>query len=265
MSEAVYFKQYGDFRTGSNWLRALMKHNFSSVYVLMHILGDKHSEPVPLRRLLEQLESSSERAENFVQQATFYTPAQTTDAADPEQLALMRELAEPVLNAVVSEKLRFLITVKAPVAWAVSLMRWKGWWSDKGGRQLASQPKLQAACQAYNRKHAAWLKLSQEAGARASIVRYEDLRSDPVGMLARLQQGHELTLSRPRLETIGQVVPPTHWDQHESRLHWAEFDPAYSSEAYHAEFRPELRQVVIDTIDWELMKNFGYSRPIVTK
>jgi Sulfotransferase family len=43
----AFIKQYGEKRTGTNVLRALLYSHFRDVTVLMHVLGDKHSPPSP--------------------------------------------------------------------------------------------------------------------------------------------------------------------------------------------------------------------------
>ena len=44
----AFIKQYGEKRTGTNVLRALLHAHYRDVTVLMHMLGDKHSPPGPL-------------------------------------------------------------------------------------------------------------------------------------------------------------------------------------------------------------------------
>jgi hypothetical protein len=44
----AFIKQYGEKRTGTNVLRALLHAHYRDITVLMHVLGDKHSPPSPL-------------------------------------------------------------------------------------------------------------------------------------------------------------------------------------------------------------------------
>ncbi|HEX3961172.1 MAG TPA: sulfotransferase [Trebonia sp.] len=46
----AFIKQYGEKRTGTNVLRALLHAHYRDVTVLMHVLGDKHSPPGPAAR-----------------------------------------------------------------------------------------------------------------------------------------------------------------------------------------------------------------------
>jgi hypothetical protein len=54
----LYLKQYGERRTGTNALRALIAANYADVAVLMHILGDKHSPPADLDAIRSEVGSS---------------------------------------------------------------------------------------------------------------------------------------------------------------------------------------------------------------
>jgi hypothetical protein len=78
MGELFFLKQYGERRTGTNALRALIAANFPNVVVLMHLLGNKHSPPVALDALWHEVQGSDDAAFELVSRATFDAPSLTT-------------------------------------------------------------------------------------------------------------------------------------------------------------------------------------------
>ena len=63
--ETIFVKQYGERRTGTNFLRTLLTANYHTE-VLMHILGDKHSAPVPFDEYWRDAQCDANPARAFV-------------------------------------------------------------------------------------------------------------------------------------------------------------------------------------------------------
>ena len=119
----VCLKQFGEKRTGTNFVRALLLANYPDVVPLMHVLGDKHLAPLDLCRYLENAEAAPDPAWEFIRAATLAAPAEYTRADDPEQIRYLRGIAEAVTHAVRSGELGFILSTKHPYAWAASLAR----------------------------------------------------------------------------------------------------------------------------------------------
>jgi hypothetical protein len=257
----LILKQYGEKRTGTNLLRLLLSRNVPGIIVLMHILGDKHSPPAPFGRIWQESRGADDPDGDFVQKATFSVPADFTRRENLEQNALLNHLAEAVADAYRSGRLGFLISIKSPYAWAVSLARYEAW-TDRPpvGDGIACLPRLRDACRRFNDNYAAWLNLHDAHQDRTSIVRYEDLATDPSAVYERLSRHHGWPPAEGRLALPARKVLPTIWDDdptvegrvpfHASGL--ASYDPSSLPE--------EFRDVISQAIDWELMRRFGYER-----
>jgi hypothetical protein len=253
-------KQYGEKRTGTNYLRALLFANYRNVLPLMHVLGDKHSPPVDFPAHWEKARSQPEAIFNFVTSTTWAAPAETTCAQDSKQLRHLREVATALTDAFCPGRLGFVITVKHPYSWAASLARYNSWLNPPDGvmgREHAES--LRLACDQYNRRHEAWLELHRRSEERCLIIRYEKLLEEPVAALSLLERKFGLLRSGPEPVVIRDRTLPTHWDDHPVSYESVRFDPSpYRDRTYQDLLTPELWTVVRETIDWDLAARFGY-------
>jgi hypothetical protein len=214
----MIFKQYGEMRTGTNLVRALRSPH---ARVLMHVLGDKHSPPVDFDALWQESQSAEEPARWFVSEATFRAPSATTSPHDVRQLELVDTIADEVADAYASRSLRYLVSIKDPYAWAVSISR------------MRPIRRLEDACRDFNTRYAAWLALPS-----AEVIRYE-----------------ELIDAMP-----GRAVRPAHWDYSPVELDWRPFDPTfYRERKYLTQLSDPVREIVTSTIDWKLLEPLGYA------
>ncbi len=249
----VFFKQYGERRTGTNVLRALLAENFEQVTVLLHVLGDKHSSP-----------SELSEDEGVVSRATWAVPAQTTSPDEPAQREYLERVA-PALGAALREgQLRYLVSTKHPYAWAASWLRWSGWRTDARKPMLAAQERmlgevLRFACLEFNRKHREWLALCDQNPATATIVRFEDLLESPRSVLAALQRQHGLKARREQLRLIRERVAATEWDHQETPVTGEPFDSDYyRRREFMSELTGKMPEIVSRSIDWTLLERLGY-------
>jgi len=212
-------KQYGEMRTGTNLVRALRSPHGR---VLMHILGDKHSPPVDFDSLWEEAQSADDPARWFVHEATFRAPSATTSRDDVQQLQLVDEIAHEVADAYATRSLRYVVSIKDPYAWAASIMRMRTPWRD-----------FHTACRDFNTRYAAWLALPS-----CEVIRYEEL-----------------------IDALpGGGVLPAHWDYSPVEVDSRPFDPNfYSERKYLTHLSDWHRDMVTNTIDWELLAPFGYA------
>jgi hypothetical protein len=275
---AIFLKQFGERRTGTNYLRYLLVENFTNVVVLMHVLGDKHSVPAPL---FPPDTRTPEAAYQWVHALTTSVRAESTVAGDGGQQEYLRSIAVPLLEAVRERKLGFVLNVKDPYAWGASLSKYlhllpRGLprarpaapflrprfrnWMRKLEEARASKH-LSAACRASNRKHRAWLEHHQRFSSRSTIVKFEDLLAHPAAILDDIKSKHGLEQGARRVENIAREVFSADWDHMDIPLLDRDFDAEYFRERrYLQSLTPAMLDTVTRSIDWGLMSSFGYQR-----
>lgn len=258
----VFLKQYGELRTGTNYLRALLMLNYSNAVPLMHVLGDKHSAPVAIDELWQKFRDEADAAWKLVTSATFAAPAQTTDAEDGRQLAHMRKLAAPIAEAVESGSLVFVVSTKHPFPWAASLAKHHAWIVPaRGGLRMHPiyTEHLIDSCRRCNVLLQLWLNHVCRYRSRSAIVRHEDLLADPFSVLRALAAQFELKQAGPELKALPRPVIPPYWDQDPLSFRQLPFDPEfYQKRDYVNRLSSDLWEIVKREIDWRLMSGLGY-------
>jgi len=257
-----FIKQYGERRTGTNLLRAILLRYCSNVTVLMHILGDKHSAP-PQQITLNKYPIGTEDILNWIRDTTEQIPAETTNLCDTHQNAYLESISVPLANAIKSEKLHFVISIKDPYAWIVSYLhmtgiRIKG--SNIHWQKHSLISYIKDAFSLFNQRYSAWSDLANRYPQRTSTIRHEDLLTNQEQVLLQLQQKHGLQRLPIPFTAIQGIVLPTHWDHQLTEEHHVEFDSNYySSRAYLTNLPSFIIQTIDECVDWDLMKQFGYS------
>jgi Flp pilus assembly protein TadD len=255
----VFIKQYGERRTGTNFVRASLSANYADVEVLMHVLGDKHSPPAPLDDLRREADSQADPAWAFVSAATFGVPAASTQPWNQDQQAEVRRLAGAVMDAFDRGVLRYVISIKDPYAWAVSIARMDRW-------VLGTMPlppdfidALGKACRRFNRVYAAWLALADRHPHRVWLVSYEELLRDADAVLGAIGKRFGLRRRSSDWQDIGGDVIPAQWDGWGVTTSETLFDREYYLEQRYLDRIPdEHRRIIAGTIDWPLFSRFGY-------
>jgi tetratricopeptide (TPR) repeat protein len=246
----VFVKQYGERRTGTNYLRALLTANYH-VDVLMHILGDKHSPPAPFADYWREAQADPNPARAFACRATFSVPAATTNAFNPLQVEDVTDVANGIADAFAAGELRYVVTIRDPYAWAVSL----GWflqWSARGAFIPDDHlEELRSACLCFNERYAAWFRLAAQQPGRCFFVRYEDVLVDPQGVCEHLAADCRLARRSPRWRNTDGIAIPANWDHTHPTL-----DQRFESinDRKHALDRyltPTGRSAITVTIDWQ--------------
>ena len=253
-------KQYGEIRTGTNYLRALIQRNYHDVHVLSYILGDKHSPPVPFDSIREQATGTDDPAFNFVSAATY---TQRGGASHPRDLTQREELARRaphIARAYANNELGFLVTIKDPYAWGVSAARFKGWVHGSGQLPDWSLDLMREACLGYNRNYRAWLQFVRAHEPHARLVRYEDLLADPEQVMSDIAR--QFGWRRPgSFETIAAAVEPTQWDHLPVVEAPDLFRPSYYANGEYLQLLPAKHlQLIGDLMDWDLLREYGYAR-----
>jgi hypothetical protein len=259
-----FLKQYGERRTGTNYLRALLIANFRSVVPMMHVLGDKHSPPVDLAACWEEYRARPDAEWQFVRAATYGAPAESTRQHDPAQVGYMRAIAVPVARAVDAGRVGFVISIKEPTAWAASLAKYSGWlvWTADG---LRTHPRfagdLRLACHQFNANYRAWLDLRARQEERTVVVRHEDLLERAPEVLAALGERFSLDRTSDEWRFPSGTAVAADWDHCEPAMYAQRFDPEfYRRRDYLRRLSAPLIEIVRETIDWGLVAEFGYER-----
>jgi len=249
----LYLKQYGERRTGTNALRALIAANYGGVSVLMHILGDKHSPPADLDALWSEVQGCRGRDWLFVSRATREAPSRTTRMNDHQQSVEMRRHAAPLAQAFAEGTFGYVVSIKNPYAWAVSLSRFTPW------AHAVALDRLREACGVFNARYEAWLALLESHRRPALLVRHEDLAADAENVLDRLDRTFGTSRS-PTFRPIAGVAKPAAWDHEPLPISTQPFDTGrYLRHDYLDALTPEHFAVVTASIDWKLMERFGYA------
>jgi len=255
----VFIKQYGEERTGSNYLRAAILANYADPELLIHLLGDKHTAPAPLSEVRLETASDEDPAYAFVATATFGVPAFATHPWIEDQIAEIRRVAVPLTDAFDRGELRYLISIKEPYAWAVSLAEAKGFMTRNMPLPPQFEQPLASACRRFNRVYAAWIALADAHPDAACIVRHEDVVRDPDLVIRTVAKQFALRRRESDWEHIDRVVLPAQWDGWTSSRSENPFDRAYYLERRYLDRIPHAhRRIIADTIDWDLFERFGY-------
>ena len=246
-----YLKQYGERRTGTNALRALIAANCEDTVVLMHILGDKHSAPVDLDALWREVQDGEDAQWQFIQRATHQSLSLTTNVNDVQQATEMRRHAAALATAFASGAFGYIVSIRNPYAWAVSISRFLRWPPAEATERLREE------CVRFNEHYRAWLELFGSPRRPALLVRHEDLLCDAEAVLDRVSN----TFAVPRLpyQPIDCIARPVHWDDRPAPVSRQVFDrERYLRDEHLRVLNAEQRQVVTETMDWEMLRGFGY-------
>lgn len=273
----VVIKQYGERRTGTNYLKSVVEANFPEVLVLMHVLGDKHSAPVELSR---EFTASNGNAYELVRILTAKSRATGFWKNNASQRAYMRSIAPEVFDAVQNGRLRYLISIKDPYAWGASVAAYDHY-LPRGLPRAKRIPdfipqagvasfrrvndtwacfRLRQACRRFNQRYRAWLALHERFNDRCQVVRHEDLMTDPRAVLSEVAKKFQMQAQSPQFRDCRFGIRWTNWDDTPPTLDTFPFDPGYYREArYMDSLTPAMREMISRTIDWELLRAFGYS------
>lgn len=254
-------KQYGEIRTGTNYLRALLQRNYPDIHVLSYILGGKHAPPVPFDALWEQAQQAgADAAFNFVSTATYSQRGGASHPKDPTQREELTRRAPQIAEAYATGNLGFLVTIKNPYAWVVSAARFNGW--TRGDEPLSdwSNELLRDACLGYNRNYRVWLPFVQAQQPRARLVRYEDLLADPEKELQEIARQFGWP-SSGSFEPVPAVVEPTQWDHLPVNEAAENFNPGYYAEEKYLQQLPDKQiELINELMDWNMFSPLGYRR-----
>jgi len=168
----IYFKQYGEMRTGTNYLKRLMELNFKGVNVLGSVLGWKHGM-YDLTNSRDETSSHLEWLEKKTRNNIVYSV---------DNLPLIKHKYNDLKNA--CDNLNYLISIKKPVPFILSYKKFR----------LPNKPLpvnvVLDLCDRYNKKYRDWLTLYEHNNAM--FVAHESVLLDYKHVLFNIETCYNL-------------------------------------------------------------------------
>jgi hypothetical protein len=156
--------------------------------------------------------------------------------------------------------LGFLISVKDPYAWVVSVARFYRWTDSVSVLDPGLLDRLVQQCHAFNECYASWLALAREKPERCHIVRYEDLLERPGAILDEVDVKFSVLRRADAQLHLPDQAEKVWWDHHQPARTRIRFDRTYyTHQRYLDRLSPPLRAAVTDTIDWDLIAPLRYA------
>jgi hypothetical protein len=254
----VYIQQYGKERTGTNYLKALIARNFDDIVLFDNRLGSKHEPFKDVSTWLRENRIDSRQAYDRLLCTDRYWKARSVPSTDPFAWVHQPVSYEELLGlSDGSLPLRYVVQIKNPLAYAVSVNRFARTGPGASGRPPSPVPLnpglILKKCVEFNAAYRSYWPLI--ARGRAVLVRYEDLLEDAIRVLRRLQDQLGLTSKHAVLEDVTTVVAPNLGISTEPF-----YRSYYANEEYRLALPEVLRESIARVIDWELMQRYGYER-----
>jgi hypothetical protein len=254
----VYVQQYGKERTGTNYTKALLGRNFSNVVLFDNRLGSKHDPHQEVRAWMERGAITSRAAFELLLRTDEYWRRRDTPSDDPFEWVHQPVTYEELLAlAEGSTPLHYIINIKNPYAYAISVNRWRRSglhrYQEPPG-VVALHPELvRRECEAFNEAYRSYVPLIDSG--RGLLARYEDLLVNALPIVGLIRDRFGLLPKHAELTDVSEVVAPSIGVSNA---------PFYKSYYLNQEYLSELSKPMIDVIDsaidWDLMGYFGYSR-----
>jgi hypothetical protein len=257
-------KQYGEKRTGTNYLRNLLSQ-WTEALVLMHALGDKHSVQSDWQSIWEQAQNSNEPAFNFVFKCTYQKPSATSSPYDSDQIAYLKKIAAEVYEAKLANQIGILVSIKNPYAWAVSILRFHGYF-DHNIRNYFPEDRwlrfLKYQCSLFNEHYQNWLSLPAFYPGRVSFIPYEELLANPHGCMMRIAEEQGFSVEPQQMASLNTKFNAALWDHLPSEgMVEKVFDKNfYVQQQYLDTLSPRQAECIRSHINWQQLKRFGYTR-----
>jgi hypothetical protein len=219
-------KIYGAKRTGTNYIYQLLTRNFKQP-VFISLFGWKHGPPPedPLKWWDEH-------------------PKETRKFKHVRQLGT---------------RLRYVICIKDPYSMCVSNIEYT--WRFFGEGQDRSAPGVyRLLCNSFNKLYQTWWDFMQEQGEeRSCVFRYEDALADYRAVLRSMEERFKLARKHSPLQDLRrEALPGTDGHTHVSSGLFKR-QAYYEKRHYLLALTPDCKQMITDTMDWDLMARFGYT------
>lgn len=168
-----YFKQYGELRTGTNYLKRLIEINFKSVTVFGSVLGWKHGT-YDLGNQIDNTKSHREWIDKKTINNVVYSVDNLPLKYTPEELYIA------------SEKLFYIFNIKKPIPFILSYKKFRM------PRKELTENIIKNLCKRYNERYTSWLEMFNRYKNNSIIVPHESLLHDYSHVLFSLKTKFDL-------------------------------------------------------------------------
>lgn len=173
-NQVTYFKQYGEMRTGTNYLKRLIELNFKNVEVFGSVLGWKHG----LYDTQNSLDGTTSHYEWLDKQHNKDGRVYSVDNYPLKHSYDELKQAIPRLN--------YIFSIKCPLAFVVSYKRFR--FPNKKLHDTV----IVNLCNRYNDSYARWKDLYLKHKDRSLIVSYDALLIDVKHVLFNIENFYNL-------------------------------------------------------------------------
>ena len=173
-----YFKQYGELRTGTNYLKRLVELNFKSCTIFGSILGWKHGTYD-----LTNCEDNTRSHEEWIVKKTKGGVVYSVDDLP------IKHTREELMNSL--QDIKYIFSIKKPVPFIISYKKFRM------PNRVLSDKTVITLCERYNNKYKRWLDMYNEFGSSSIIVPYESVILNYSDVLLALELKFNSERKRP--------------------------------------------------------------------
>ena len=184
-----YIKQYGELRTGTNYLKRLVELNFPDVTVFGSILGWKHGT-YDLSNTIDNTRSHYEWIEKKTKKGIVYSV---------DNLPLHKHPPEVLREAVTG--IHYLFSIKKPVPFILSYKKFRL------PNKLLTDTHIITLCNRYNERYRKWLEMYKLNESRSFFITYESLIRDINHVLLNIELRFGLDKLSPEASYIDETNP----------------------------------------------------------
>lgn len=233
-NKITHFKQYGEMRTGTNYLKRLVELNFKNVQVLGSVLGWKHG--------MYDLNNSPDDTRDHYEWVKQKTKNGVVYSVDNHKLPYKPQQLKDIIP-----ELNYLFCVKNPHAFVVSYKKFR--FPNKKLHDTV----VKNLCVRYNQKYSRWLEFIKQHSTTCMMVPYETLLMNYTHVMFNIEQKYKL--ARARSKYIDEFSPVNASTDHGLLIDKkSKFNKQYYIERlYMKELTQKQTQIINDNIDTSMV------------
>lgn len=233
----TYFKQYGEMRTGTNYIKRLLELNFDNVCVLGSVLGWKHG--------MYETRNGPDSTTSHIDWLNKQHKNGRVHSVDGYPLKFNYEELKRAIP-----KLNYIFSIKPPFAFVVSYKKFRF------PKKKLHDTVVKNLCVRYNESYAAWKEMYIKNEFRSFIVPYETLLTDMTHILFNFENTYKLNRKLPKY--VDETSPVNASTDHGLLIdNKKKFNKDYYIES---EYMDELSQdhvnIIWDNIDYDVVDWF---------
>lgn len=183
-----YIKQYGEIRTGTNYLKRLIEINFVDAHVFGSILGWKHG-----MYDVSNSRDDTKSHEEWVKRKSKHGVVFSVDGYP------LRYSPKVLLAAI--PNLGYIFSIKKPIPYVLSYKNFRF------PNKKLTPTIVKNMCERYNKSYYNWLELYRQNEAKSIIVPYESLIRDINHILLNLDIKFGMTKRHPEASYVDEASP----------------------------------------------------------